>query len=114
VSRLVPRAPRSINKRAWADDASASASVTKKPRQPGTLLGTQVVGSMLLGEHISLFYPPCCLFAFITEYFLFSQMVLWLSCLRARRMRRKMQPSTLVGELSLYFCFLAIILDHFF
>jgi hypothetical protein len=42
VSRLVPRAPRSINKRARADDASASASVTKKPRQPGTLLGLKL------------------------------------------------------------------------
>jgi hypothetical protein len=55
VSRLVTRAPRSINKRVRADDASASASITKKPHQPGTLLCTQVVGSMLLGEHISLF-----------------------------------------------------------
>jgi hypothetical protein len=55
VARLVPRAPRSIHKRARADDASASASVTKKPPQPGTLSGTQVVCSMLLGEHISLF-----------------------------------------------------------
>jgi hypothetical protein len=61
VSRLVPRAPRSINKRVRADDASASASVTKKPHQPCTLLGTQVVGSMLLGEHISLLYPLVCL-----------------------------------------------------
>jgi hypothetical protein len=114
VSRLVPRAPLSINKRARADDASASASVTKKPRQPGTLLGTQVVSSMLLSEHINLFYSTCCLFTCITEYFLFSQMVLWLSCLRARRMRKKMRPSTLVGELSLYVCFLAIILDRLF
>jgi hypothetical protein len=71
-------------------DASTNASVTKKPCQRGTLPSTQVVGSMLLGEHISLFYPLCCLFACITEYFLFSQMVLWLSCLRARRMRKKM------------------------
>jgi hypothetical protein len=39
------------------DDASTSASVTKKPHQSGTLPGTQVVGSMLLDEHISLFYP---------------------------------------------------------
>jgi hypothetical protein len=72
VSCLVPQAPRSINKRTWADDASASAPATKKPRQPGTLLGTQVVGSMLLGEHIYLFYPLCCLFVCITEYFIFS------------------------------------------
>jgi hypothetical protein len=72
VPRLVPRAPHSINKRARADDASASTSVTKKPHQPGTLPGTQVVGSMLLGEHVSLFYHLCCLFACITKYFLFS------------------------------------------
>jgi hypothetical protein len=55
VPRLVARAPRSINKRTRVDDASASASATKKPHQPGTLLGTQVVGSMLLGEHTSFF-----------------------------------------------------------
>jgi hypothetical protein len=84
VSCLVPQAPRSINKKAWVDDASAGASVTKKPRQPSTLPSTQVVGSMFLGEHIGLFYPPCYLFACITEYFLFSHMVLWLSCLRVR------------------------------
>jgi hypothetical protein len=114
VPRLVPRAPHSINKRARADDASASTSVTKKPHQPGTLPGTQVVGSMLLGEHVSLFYHLCCLFACITKYFLFSQMVLWLSCLRARRMRKMMRSSTLVVELSLYCCFLHIILDRFF
>jgi hypothetical protein len=57
VARLVPRAPCSIHKRAQADDASTSASVTKKPHQLGTLPGTQVVCSMLLGEHISLFIP---------------------------------------------------------
>jgi hypothetical protein len=113
VPRPVPRAPRSINKRAQADDAFASASATKKPHQPCTLPGTQVIGSMLLGEHISLFYPLCCLFACITEYFLFSQMVMWLSCSRARMMRM-MQPSSLAGELLLYFCFLAVILECFF
>jgi hypothetical protein len=31
-------------------------SITKKPHPPGTLPDTQVVGSMLLGEHISLFF----------------------------------------------------------
>jgi hypothetical protein len=72
VARLVPQAPRSIHKRARVDDASSSASVTKKPRQLGTLLGTQVVYSILLGEHISLFYLLCCLFSCITNYFLFS------------------------------------------
>jgi hypothetical protein len=87
VPRLVPRAPRSTNKRARADDVSASMSSTKKPHQLGTLLGTQVVGSMLLGEHISMFCPLCCLFAYLTESFLPYQMVLWLRCLKVRRMR---------------------------
>jgi hypothetical protein len=32
VARLVPRAPRSIHKRARANDAFANVSVTKKPR----------------------------------------------------------------------------------
>jgi hypothetical protein len=99
VPHLVPQAPHSINKRARVDDASASASITKNPHQLGTLPGTQVIGSILLGEHISLFYPFCCLFACITEYFLSSQMVLWFSCLRARRMRKMMRPSILVSEL---------------
>jgi hypothetical protein len=55
VPRLVPRAPRSVNKSAWADDASTEVSATKKPRQSSTRLGTQVVGSMLLGEHFNIF-----------------------------------------------------------
>jgi hypothetical protein len=29
-------------------------------------------------------------------------------------MRKEMQPSILIGELYLYFCFLAIVLDRFF
>jgi hypothetical protein len=114
VPHSVPRASRSTSKRAWADDASASVSSTKKPRQSGTLPSTQVVGSMLLGEHISMFCPIYCLFAYLIEYFLPYQMVLWLRCLRVRRMRMMMRPSTHVGKLSLYFCFLAIILEHFF
>jgi hypothetical protein len=48
VHRLVPRASCSTSKRARADDTSISASVVKKPHQPSTLLGSQVVGSMLL------------------------------------------------------------------
>jgi hypothetical protein len=55
VPHPVPQAPRSTSKRAWADDASASVSSTKKPRQSGTRPGTQVVGSMLLGEHFNIF-----------------------------------------------------------
>jgi hypothetical protein len=48
----VPRAPRSVSKRARADDAFAGVFATKKPRQLSTHLGTQVVGSMLLGEFV--------------------------------------------------------------
>jgi hypothetical protein len=54
VPRLVPRAPRSVSKRARADDASAGVSSTKTPHQSSTRPGTQVVGSMLLGEHINM------------------------------------------------------------
>jgi hypothetical protein len=105
VPRSVPRAPHSISKRAQADDASAGVFATKKHHQSSTHLGTQVVGTMLLGEHFNIFCLLCCLFMSLTEYFLFSQMVLWLSCSRARRMRMMMRPSTHVGELLLYFLF---------
>ena len=52
VPRPVPRAPRSVGKRGRAD-CSSGLSATKKPRQSSTCLGTQVIGSMLLGEHIN-------------------------------------------------------------
>jgi hypothetical protein len=55
VPRPVPQAPRSVSKRARADDASTGVSATKKPRQSSTRLGTQVVGNMLLGEHFNFF-----------------------------------------------------------
>jgi hypothetical protein len=109
VPRPVPRAHRSISKRARADDAFTGVSATKKPHQSSTRPGTQVVGSMLLGEHFNMFCLLCCLFVSLTEYFLLSQMVLWLSCSRSRMM---MWLSTHIGEL--YFCFLAIILEYFF
>jgi hypothetical protein len=54
VPRLVPRAPRS-GKRTRVDDASAGSSSIKKSRQPSTRPGTQVVGSMLLGEYFEIF-----------------------------------------------------------
>jgi hypothetical protein len=114
VPRLVPRAPHSVSKRTRADDASAGVSITKKPRQSSTHPGTQVVGSMLLGEHFNIFCLLCCLFMSLAGYFFFSQMVLWLSCLRARRKRMMMQPLTHVGKLLLPTCFLAIMLGHFF
>jgi hypothetical protein len=55
VPRLVSRAPRSVSKRARADDASARVSATKKSHQLSTCPGTQVVGSMVLGEHFNIF-----------------------------------------------------------
>ena len=58
VSCLVPRAPRSGGKRGRADCSSSSLPSTKKPRQLSTHPGTQVIGSVLLGEHINMF----CLF----------------------------------------------------
>jgi hypothetical protein len=54
VPRLVPQTPHS-SKRTRADDASAGVSSTKKSRQSSTHPGTQVVGSMLLGEHFNIF-----------------------------------------------------------
>ena len=56
VPRLVPRVPRSVGKRGQAK-SSSSLSSTKKSRQSSTHLGTLVVASMLLGEHINTLYP---------------------------------------------------------
>ena len=52
VPRPVPRAPRSVGKRGRAD-CSSGLPATKKSRQSSTRPGTQVIGSMLLGEHIN-------------------------------------------------------------
>ena len=54
VPRPVPRAPRSVGKRGRADCSSSGLSATKKPLQSSTRPGTQVLGSMLLGEHINM------------------------------------------------------------
>ena len=53
VPRPVPRAPRSVRKRGRADCSSSSLSAAKKPRQSSTRPSTQVIGSVLLGEHIN-------------------------------------------------------------
>ena len=53
VPRSVPRAPHSVGKRGRADCSSSGLSATNKPRQSSTRPGTQVLGSMLLGEHIN-------------------------------------------------------------
>ena len=58
VPRLVPRAPRSVGKRGRVDYSSSGLAAAKKSRQSSTRLGTQVIGSVLLGEHINTF----CLF----------------------------------------------------
>ena len=55
----VPRpVPCSVGKRERADCSSSGLSATKRPRQSSTQPGTQVIGSMLLGEHI---YTLCLL-----------------------------------------------------
>ena len=64
VPRPVPRAPRSVGKRGRADYSSSSLSATKKSRQSNTPLGTQVIGSVLLGEHINMF----CLLWFVCAF----------------------------------------------
>ena len=53
VPRLVPQAPHSVGKRGRADCSSSGLSTTKKSRQSSARPGTQVIGSMLLGEHIN-------------------------------------------------------------
>ena len=53
VPRPVPRAPRTIGKRGRAAGPSSGLPGTKKPRQTSTRPCTQVLGSMLLGEHIN-------------------------------------------------------------
>ena len=57
VPRLVPQAPRSVRKRGRANCSSSGLSATKKPHQSSTRPGTQVLGSMLLGEHINTLCP---------------------------------------------------------
>ena len=57
VPRPVPRAPCSGGKRGWVDCSSSAPSAAKKSRQLSTHLGTPVVASMLLGEHINTLCP---------------------------------------------------------
>ena len=58
VPRPVPRAPRSVGKRGRANCSSSGLSASKKSHQSSTRPGTQVIGSVLLGEHFNTF----CLF----------------------------------------------------
>ena len=62
VPRLVPRAPRTFGKRGRVDSSSSAPSAAKKSRQSSTHLGTPVVASMLLGEHINMLCPFVFLF----------------------------------------------------
>ena len=65
VPRPVPRAPRTFGKRGQADISSSAPSTAKKSRQSSTRLGTPVVASMLLGEHINTLCPfVVCFFSF--------------------------------------------------
>ena len=57
VPRLVPRASRTFGKRGRANSSSSAPSAAKKSHQSSTHLGTPVVASMLLGEHINTLCP---------------------------------------------------------
>ena len=57
VPRPIPRAPRSVRKMGRADCSSSGLSAAKKSRQPSACPGTQVIGSVVPGEHIN----PLCL-----------------------------------------------------
>ena len=52
VPHLVPRGPRSVPKMGRTDGSSSGLPISKKSHKPSTILGTPVVASMLLGEHI--------------------------------------------------------------
>ena len=62
VPRLVPRGPRSVSKRGRTDGSSSGLPASKKSHKPSTPLGTLVVASMLLGEHIYTLCPFVFLF----------------------------------------------------
>jgi hypothetical protein len=70
VLRPIPQAPRSTSKRVQTDDASTSASTTKKPHPPSTHPDTQVIGIVLLGEHVNVPYLSLIfLFVSLLEHF---------------------------------------------
>ena len=62
VPRSVPRAARSVGKRGRVAGSSSGVPAPKKARQPSTYLGTQVIASMLLGEHINTLCPSVACF----------------------------------------------------
>jgi hypothetical protein len=70
VPRPVPQALSTTSKRVWANDTSASASATKKPRPLSTRPSIQVIGIMLLGEHINIpYFPLIFLYVSLLKYF---------------------------------------------
>ena len=97
-------------KRGRADYSSSGLFATKKSRQSSTRLGTQVIGSVLLGEHINMFCLFVVCFCLYPSTFLIFQMALWLPFFRVRKRRMMMRPLLRVGELFSYFS----AVEHFF
>ena len=62
VPRSVPRAARSVVKSARGAGSSSGVPAAKKARQSSTCPGTQVIASMLLGEHINTLCPSVACF----------------------------------------------------
>ena len=62
VPRSVPRAARSVGKRGRMAGSSSGVPAAKKARQSSTCPGTQVIASMLLGEHINTLCPSVACF----------------------------------------------------
>ena len=57
VPHSVPRATHSVGKRGRVAGSSSGVPAAKKAHQPSTCPGTQVIASMLLGEHINTLCP---------------------------------------------------------
>ena len=62
VPRPVPRGPRSVGKRGRAEGSSSGVPAAKKAHQSSACPGTQVIASMLLGEHINTLCPSIACF----------------------------------------------------
>ena len=62
VPRSVPRAAHSVGKRGRVAGSSSGVPAAKKARQSSTCPGTQVIASMLLGEHINTLCPSVACF----------------------------------------------------
>ena len=102
----VPRAPRTFGKRGRVDSSSSAPSAAKKSRQSSTCLGTPVVASMLLGEHINTLCPFVVCFYLWPSTFVLFQLVPWWPWLRVRKKRMMMLPSLLIGE---FFSYLSVV-----